>query len=193
VKIYTNTAAVKIYTRRGDGGETDLFGGERVAKDSSRVEAYGTVDELNTFLGAAAAASSQTDLVELLQRIQGTLFAVGASLATPGADRRARGAPGGVGEPEVAELERAIDRLEGELEPLRHFVMPGGAPSAAAFQVARSVCRRAERSVVRLDADEPLGGGVLRYLNRLSDLLFVMARVENRRAGVEETVWDEGP
>jgi cob(I)alamin adenosyltransferase len=187
---------VKIYTKRGDGGETDLFGGERVAKDSSRVEAYGTVDELNSFVGVAAAASSQTDLVELLQRIQGTLFAVGASLATPGADRRAGGAPGAmpgeIGEPEVAELERAIDRLEGELEPLRHFVIPGGAPSAVAFQVARSVCRRAERSVVRLDVGEPLGGGVVRYLNRLSDLLFVMARVENRRAGVEETVWDEG-
>ena len=97
-----------------------------------------------------------------------------------------------IGEPEVAELETAIDRLEGELEPLRHFVIPGGTPSAAALQVARSVCRRAERSVVRLDAAEPLGGGVVRYLNRLSDLLFVMARVENRRAGVEETVWDEG-
>ncbi len=161
-----------------------------MAKDSPRVEAYGAVDELNSFLGAAAAASSQTDLVELLQRLQGRLFAVGASLAAPDADRPA--AAGGVGEPEVAELEQAIDRLEGELEPLKHFVLPGGAAPAAAFQVARSVCRRAERCVVRLDADEPLGGGVLRYLNRLSDLLFVMARVENRRAGVKETVWDEG-
>ena len=187
---HSYTADVKIYTKRGDGGETDLFGGERVVKDSSRVEAYGTVDELNSFVGVAAAASSQTDLVELLQRIQGTLFAVGASLATPGAMPVEMSVE--IGEPEVAELETAIDRLEGELEPLRHFVIPGGTPSAAALQVARSVCRRAERSVVRLDAAEPLGGGVVRYLNRLSDLLFVMARVENRRAGVEETVWDEG-
>lgn len=178
---------MKIYTKRGDGGETDLFGGERVAKASSRVEAYGTVDELNSFVGAAAAASSQTDLIELLQRIQGTLFAVGAWLATPGSMLCS------IGEPEVAELETAIDRLESELEPLRHFVLPGGAPPAAAFQVARSVCRRAERCVVRLDADQPTGGGVLRYLNRLSDLLFVMARIENRRAGVNEEVWEEGP
>ena len=184
---------MKIYTRRGDSGETDLLGGRRVAKDAERVEAYGAVDELNSCLGMAAAASSQTDLAELVQSIQTSLLAVGSFLATPAAG--SDGDPGSretgeIGEREVAELERAIDRLEAELEPLERFLIPGGTPAAAAFHVARSVCRRAERRAVSLDAREPLAGAVLRYLNRLSDLLFVMARVENRRAGVDEVLWE---
>jgi cob(I)alamin adenosyltransferase len=181
---------VKIYTRRGDGGETDLIGGGRVVKDAPRVEAYGAVDELNSSLGAAVATSSQTDLAELVASIQTTLLAVGSFLATPAAGSGIKAATREVEEPEIAELERAIDRLEAELEPLRRFLVPGGTPAAAAFHVARSACRKAERRVVSLDASEPLGGGVLRYLNRLSDLLFVMARVENRRASVEEVLWE---
>jgi cob(I)alamin adenosyltransferase len=181
---------VTIYTRRGDTGQTDLLGGVRVAKHDPRVEAYGTVDELNSCLGVAAATTSQADLAEQVRSIQTSLLAMGTFLATPGAGREMASAAREIGEPDVAELERAIDRLEGELESLKRFLVPGGTPAAAAFHVARSVCRRAERCAVDLDAREPLGGAVLRYLNRLSDLLFVMARVENRRAGAKEVLWE---
>jgi len=180
---------VKIYTRRGDSGETDLFGGERVRKEHLRVEAYGQVDELNACLGAALALSAQKDLHELGRRIQNALFELGSFLATPDPAHRAKAGVPEVRESEISHLESEIDRLEGELEPLRTFVLPGGTPAAAAFHVARTVCRRAERSAVRLDGQEPLGGLALRYLNRLSDLLFVIARVENRRAQVPDVPW----
>ena len=180
---------MKIYTRRGDAGETDLFGGERVGKQSLRVATYGEVDELNACVGVAAAASSERDLIELAQRIQGGLFQLGSELATPDAARRRKGEIQELDEDNVLELEHAIDRLEAELAPLKNFVLPGGTPAAAAYHAARTVCRRAERSAVRLDAEEPLGGAALRFLNRLSDLLFVVARVENRRAGVADVPW----
>jgi cob(I)alamin adenosyltransferase len=180
---------VKIYTRRGDAGETDLFGGERVRKEHLRVEAYGQVDELNACLGAALALSAHEDLEALGRRIQNALFALGSFLATPDPAHRAKAAVPEVDAAEIDHLESEIDRLEAELEPLRTFVLPGGTPASAAFHVARTVCRRAERSAVRLDSDEPLGGLALRYLNRLSDLLFVMARIENRRAQVPDVPW----
>lgn len=180
---------MKIYTRRGDAGQTDLFGGERVGKDDARVESYGQVDELNAFVGAALAVSDQADLVDFGRRIQSALFDLGSFLATPDAAHREKASVPEVGESEVAALETEIDRLEAELEPLKTFILPGGTPAAAAFHVARTVCRRAERSCVQLDAREPLGGFALRYLNRLSDLLFVMARVENRRADVADVPW----
>lgn len=180
---------MKIYTRRGDAGETDLFGGPRVHKDEMRVEAYGAVDELNAALGAAAAASLHPDLRELGQQIQARLFDLGAQLATPDPRHREKSAMPAVGDAEVAVLEDEVDRLEGELEALRHFILPGGAVAAAAFHVARTVCRRAERRCVALGRDTPLEEGVLAYLNRLSDLLFVMARVENRRSGVPDVEW----
>lgn len=184
------TGAVKIYTRRGDQGETDLLGGGRVPKDAPRVEVCGAIDELSAALGVAVAASSQADLARLVRGIQATLLAMGAFLARPNTESGSRSAACEIGEGEVTELEQAIDRLEVELAPLKRFILAGGTPAAAAFHLARSACRRAERRAVSLDAREPLEGGVLRYLNRLSDLLFVMARVENRRAGVEEIVWD---
>ena len=180
---------MKIYTRRGDAGETDLFGAGRVAKDALRVEAYGEVDELNAVLGVAAAASRHDDLRQLAQRIQALLFDLGSTLATPDAQQRARS---GIPEPraeDVADFEARIDALEAELEPLRRFILPGGTPAAAAFHVARTVCRRAERRAVALHAREPLPEALLRVLNRLSDLFFVMARVENRRGGVADVEW----
>jgi cob(I)alamin adenosyltransferase len=180
---------MKIYTRRCDSGETDLFGGERVRKEHVRVEAYGQVDELNAFVGAAIAVSRHEDLVGFGTRIQNALFDLGSFLATPDAAHRAKADIPEVGSEDVDALEAEIDRLESELEPLKTFILPGGSAAAAAFHVARTVCRRVERSAVRLDAEEPLLGLGLRYLNRLSDLLFVMARVENRRAGVADVPW----
>jgi cob(I)alamin adenosyltransferase len=180
---------VKIYTKRGDRGETDLLGGARVPKDDARVAAYGAVDELNAQLGAAASATPHDDLRRLAQAIQGRLFEVGAYLASPDARLRVKS---GIAEPtdeDVAFLERHIDALERELEPLRRFVLPGGHAAAAAFHVARTVCRRAEREAVALHRTDALGDAVLTYLNRLSDLLFVLARVENRRAGVADVEW----
>ncbi len=184
---------MKLYTRRGDRGETDLFGGLRVAKDALRVEAYGTVDELSAAIGAAASSSSQADVLALVERIQTVLFSLGSYLATPDAEHRAKA---GIAEPDDAEvgaLEIAIDGFESELPELKRFILPGGTPAAAGFQLARAVCRRAERRVVALRRESPLADALLRYLNRLSDLLFVLARVENRRAGVSEPEWVPRP
>ena len=182
-------ARVKIYTRRGDGGETDLFAGGRVSKDALRVEAYGSVDELNSTMGVAAAATSHDDVRELCRTIQGTLFDLGAYLATPDeARRKAKRVPQATDE-DVDALEAAIDHHEEGLAPLQRFILPGGTEAAAAFHLARTVCRRAERRCVTLHGSEPLEPAPLRYLNRLSDLLFVLARVENQRAGVPDVEW----
>ncbi len=180
---------MKIYTKRGDGGETDLFGGERVAKDALRVETYGAVDELNASLGVCAAASSHADVRALVEEIQSTLFSLGSYLATPEASHRAKAGIPEPAEAEVSALEKQIDALESEVPPLEVFILPGGSPPAAAFQLARTVCRRAERRAVALHHEQPLSPVLLRYLNRLSDLLFVLGRVENRRAGRDEPQW----
>ena len=180
---------MKVYTRRGDGGQTDLFGGERTDKDALRVEAYGAVDELNATLGPAAAASAHEDVVALVQRIQSALFDLGAYLATPDAKRREKSGVPMPDAADVAELEARIDGFEEELEPLRSFVLPGGTAAASAFHVARTVCRRAERRVVTLAREEALDPLAIGYLNRLSDLLFVIARLENRRAGEPDVPW----
>ncbi len=182
---------MKIYTKRGDAGQTDLFGGERVGKDVGRVAAYGDVDELNATVGAAIAADSDPALEESLRNIQSALFDLGASLATPDPGHRKKAGIAGVGSLEVEGLEVLIDRLEEPLEPLVTFILPGGSPSAAAFHVARTVCRRAERAVVRLAASEgeSVEESSLRYLNRLSDLLFVLARHENARKGIPDVTW----
>jgi len=184
-------AAVKIYTRRGDRGQTDLFGGERVGKDALRVAAYGDVDELNAAVGSALASGADPGLEEALRGIQSALFDLGASLATPDPAHRAKAGVGGVGTEDVEALEALIDRLEAPLEPLRSFILPGGSPTAAAFHVARTVCRRAERAVVRLAGieTESVEESGIRYLNRLSDLLFVLARHENARQGVADVAW----
>jgi cob(I)alamin adenosyltransferase len=183
--------AVKIYTRSGDAGDTGLFGGPRVGKDDLRVEAYGSVDELNAFVGEArgrAAAAGAADLEALLAAVQDRLFTLGAELATP-AGAKARSALPPIEPAWAKELEDAIDRLDAELPPLHAFVLPAGTPVATALHVARAVCRRAERRVVALHRHEPVSPLVLAYLNRLSDFLFVAARAANRRAGTAETPW----
>jgi cob(I)alamin adenosyltransferase len=181
---------LSVYTRRGDRGETDLFGGPRVAKDHLRVEAYGGVDELNAVIGVAASATGHDDLRATLLEMQGLLFDLGGYLATPDPARREKSQVPEIRVGDVSALEERIDTLEAELEPLKRFILPGGAPAAAALHVARTVCRRAERYCVRLHREQPLSEVSLRYLNRLSDLLFVMARVENHRAGVPDVEWE---
>jgi len=178
---------VKIYTRTGDAGETALFGGSRVSKADSRVDAYGDVDELNAWLGLVRANSLDADLTEPLVRIQQDLFALGAQLADPRDRIAERVRKASLGDADVERLEQLIDRLESELPPLRRFILAGGSPAGAALHVARTVCRRAERRMVALT---PLPDAVLiRYVNRLSDLLFVIARVVNHRAGMPEIEW----
>jgi cob(I)alamin adenosyltransferase len=180
---------LKLYTRRGDRGETDLFAGGRVRKDHPRVEAYGAVDELNSALGLAAADSADEDVQTLCREIQARLFDLGAYLAAPDAERRKKAGIEPPLEADITALENAIDRFEDELEPLKRFVLPGGTRAAAAFHVARTVCRRAERASVALAAADELAPEALGYLNRLSDLLFVLARVSNRRAGMADVEW----
>lgn len=181
---------VPIYTGGGDRGETGLFGGGRVQKDDLRVEAYGAVDELNASLGLARTTGLPGELDALLARIQDDLFVLGADLATPPdatvrADRVVRMEAGA-----AKALEPEIDRLDAALPPLRTFILPGGSPGGAALHLARTVCRRAERRVVTLARKSGVSPEAVVYLNRLSDLLFVMARSANARAGVPEAPWN---
>ena len=178
---------MKLYTRTGDTGETSLFGGTRARKDDPRVDAYGEVDELNAWLGLARASSIDPDLAAELEQLQRDLFALGAQLADPAEQIAARVTKAALADAEVTRLERLIDRVEAELPPLRRFILAGGAPAGAALHVARTVCRRAERRIVALDP--PADPVLLRYVNRLSDLLFVLARVANHRAGAPEIEW----
>jgi cob(I)alamin adenosyltransferase len=179
----------KIYTRRGDDGSTGLFGGPRVRKDDLRVAAYGDVDELNSSLGVAREEIlREADLLALVDSLQSELFTLGSELATPDASKAPKEVPRITAE-HVARLEREIDRLTGELPEMRNFILPGGSRAGAALHFCRTVCRRAERSCVTLGA-EPL---VLSYLNRLSDLLFTMARAANLRAGGREIPWKPSP
>ena len=181
---------LKIYTRTGDSGSTGLFGGGRVDKDDARVEAYGEVDELNAVLGMARAVEMMPRIDEVLVPIQRDLFSLGALLATPDHEKmKQQLSKARIDDARVAELEHLIDEGEAELEPLKAFILPGGTPKAAALHVARTVCRRAERRVVALQRDVELPQLVVIYLNRLSDLLFVLARVANRRAGAGEVTW----
>ena len=181
---------MKIYTKTGDEGDTSLFGGGRVPKDNKRVEAYGAVDELNSFLGLAHTALTDADVQRGLVLIQNDLFALGANLATPeGDDSRPRPRVPDVPVTRVEAMEEWIDQGTDELTELRQFVLPGGTEPAAMLHVCRSVCRRAERAVVALGREEAVDGGILRYLNRLSDLLFVWARLENHRAGQGDVPW----
>jgi cob(I)alamin adenosyltransferase len=179
---------VKIYTKTGDTGETSLFDKTRVSKADARVDAYGDVDELNACLGVARAARLDADLTAVLEQIQAELFAVGARLADPSSRIAGRVEKAAVTNAEVEQLESMIDRLEGQLPPLRRFILPGGSTAGALLHLARTVCRRAERRVVGLGAGavDPI---IIVYLNRLSDLLFVMARVANDRAGATEVEW----
>jgi len=181
---------VKIYTKTGDEGLTGLFGGGRVSKDDPRVEAYGDVDELNAVLGVVRAVEMMPRIDEVLVPVQRDLFSIGALLATPDLEKmRQHLAKAQIDEDRIAELERRIDECDRELEPLRAFIVPGGTPKAAALHVARTVCRRAERRVILLQREHEIPQIVVVYLNRLSDLLFTLARVANTRAGAAEVTW----
>lgn len=178
---------MRIYTRTGDAGETSLFDGTRVKKHDPRVDAYGEVDELNAWLGFARSSGIDPELAADIVRIQRDLFALGAQLADPDDKIAARVVKASLRDDHVVRLEQLIDRLDAELPPLRHFILAGGTQAGAALHVARTVCRRAERRIVGLSP--PVDPVLLRYLNRLSDLLFVLARAVNRRAGVAESEW----
>jgi len=182
----------KVYTRQGDRGETRLVGGQQVPKDHPRIEAYGTVDELSSVLGTVLAAAPEAvgeRCRAMLGRIQNDLFHLGSMLATLPEDRERFPGPA-VEERHVAELEAWIDEANGELPPLENFVLPGGTPTAARLHVARCVCRRAERLTVAANRRSPVPEAAVRYLNRLSDLLFVLARLENHRTATPEVLWD---
>jgi len=180
---------VKIYTGGGDGGETGLLGGARVPKDHARVEAYGAVDELGSVLGVARAAGVPEELDDLADRIQRQLFVLGADLATPPDGDLPAGRTLRLPDDAAEQLEPEIDACEAKLPPLQNFILAGGHEAGAALHHARTVCRRAERRVVTLARTEPVGAHVVRFLNRLSDLLFVMARLTNLQAGQPETQW----
>ncbi len=178
---------MKIYTKTGDQGETGLFAGGRVGKDDPRVEAYGSVDELNAVIGLVRTQLRDAEIDAALHRIESELFSLGADLATPLASGSARTVR--MDEPLIERLEQEIDRFEQELEPLKNFILPGGSPAGATLHFARTVCRRAERRAVALARSEPINDAATRYLNRLSDWLFVAARLVNRRAGRVEEAW----
>jgi cob(I)alamin adenosyltransferase len=188
---------MRIYTKTGDRGDTGLFGGQRVPKDDLRVEAYGTADELNAVLGIAASSCTDPELSRLILALQEDMFQLGSDVATPMDEKTQRGRTTirRMSAEDIARLEGLIDRWENELEPLQTFILPGGHPTAAALHQARAVCRRAERRCVTLmrsstpSGQPAVSGNVLVYLNRLSDLLFVLARAANRRHCVADTPW----
>ena len=189
---------MKIYTKTGDRGETGLFGEGRVAKDHVRIDAYGEVDELNSTLGLAIVhleAAGEAELAAGLRQVQADLFTVGAVLATPAPEDggRENSYIPALDPARVEGLERWIDAADAELEPLKSFILPGGSPAAAVLHLARTVCRRAERRVVGLAREARVGEEHLVYLNRLSDLLFILARLANRRAGVADVPWVPNP
>jgi cob(I)alamin adenosyltransferase len=180
---------MKIYTRKGDKGETGLIGGTRAFKSALRVEAYGEVDELNAVLGWIRIKLTDETIRQDLLQIQHDLFAIGAQLADPTGHVEQKAEKTGLHEGRVRELEGIIDRYDTVLSPLRAFILPGGSEGGALFHLARAVCRRAERRMVALSRDEPLSPLLISYMNRLSDLLFTLARAVNRDAGIEETPW----
>jgi cob(I)alamin adenosyltransferase len=181
---------MKIYTRTGDDGTTGLLGGARVAKDDPRIAAHGAIDELNASLGVCRAGVLPADIEEVVAALQHQMFVLGAELASPGAPPRGTGV---VAKADIAELEAAIDRFEEILAPLQEFILPGGTPAAAALHVARGVCRRAERELVGLGRHAPVRAEAMVFVNRVSDLLFVLARAANAAAGVPDVPWQKRP
>lgn len=177
---------VKIYTKTGDAGETGLIGGIRVRKNDIRIEAYGTVDELNACLGVARTNSLSPSVGQILNQVQDDLFYAGAALATPNSGGRHSA---GIEPEHVARLEAEIDEHDAQLEPLQHFILPGGTTAAAQLHLARTVCRRAERSVLSLSETQAVPPQIIVYLNRLSDLLFVLARYENKQTNTPDVRW----
>lgn len=180
--------AMKIYTKTGDDGSTGLFGGDRVSKSDPRIECYGSVDELNASVGLAR-VEAQGELADALLRVQSELFVIGSHLATPEDSPQTRSLPL-IEEAMIGRLEMEIDSAESELPRLRNFILPGGCELAARLHLARTVCRRAERNLVTFAQDRPVAAAIITYMNRLSDWLFVMARLANHRAKVADIVWE---
>jgi cob(I)alamin adenosyltransferase len=183
---------MKIYTRTGDDGSTGLFGGPRVAKDDGRIEAYGTVDELNTAIGVVRSAGVGAEIDAQLEQIQSELFSIGAELATPNPEQHEMRI---IGDKHIQQLEQWIDQQQQGLPELKQFILPVGNLATTTTHLARSICRRAERRVITLacelaESDSPISNDLIVYLNRLSDLMFVLARKINHAAGDGETVWE---
>jgi cob(I)alamin adenosyltransferase len=178
---------MKIYTKFGDSGETALYGGTRIPKDALQIEAIGTVDELNAYIGYACTMIDDADISDLMVRIQNHLFALGADLATPKTHTKSNDIR--ISSDFTSEMETAIDTLSDELPPLKNFILPGGCPAGSVLHVTRAVCRRSERCVVRLTQETDVNPEIIRSLNRLSDLLFILARVVNHRSQVPEPIW----
>jgi cob(I)alamin adenosyltransferase len=182
---------MKIYTKTGDKGETSLFGGDRVSKDDLRIQSYGTVDELNSLLGLTLSELKTEELKPVINKIQNDLFTLGSDLATPVEKGNKGFIIPRIDEKFVFYLEETIDKFDKQLPELKNFILPGGLKSAALLHVARSVCRRAERETVTLSKSVEIGAQIIVYLNRLSDLLFVLARFENHRNGSKELNWQK--
>jgi cob(I)alamin adenosyltransferase len=181
---------MKIYTKTGDKGETGLFGGERVNKDSLRISAYGTIDELNSFIGYAITEIKDESIKGNLSKIQNYLFTVGSDLATPDTDKNAKLKIQRTPESFYKEIEKMIDNYDAQLEELRNFILPGGSKGAALLHICRTVCRRAEREVVALKNSVTIGENIIIFLNRLSDLFFVLSRFENKVSNHPDTIWN---
>lgn len=180
---------MKIYTKGGDKGETGLFGGERVPKSSERIEAYGTIDELNSFIGLVVEETKSEEIKNLLISIQNQLFTAGSDLATPLTEKNSKFNVPRVPREFFENTEKQIDKFDAELKPLSDFILPGGCRASAMLNVCRTICRRAERKVVKLNASEQVGENILIFLNRLSDLFFVLARYENMISGIPDVIW----
>ena len=182
---------MKIYTKTGDKGETGLFGGERVSKNSPRIEAYGTIDELNAFIGLAVIEVSDKSVKDLLQKIQNWLFSIGADLATPDNEKTKKLNVFRTPEEYYLYIEKEIDNYESKLDELRNFILPGGTKSAALLHICRTITRRAERMVVALNSTVKIGNNIIIFLNRLSDLFFVLARFDNAVTGTPDIEWKQ--
>ncbi|MGD8426964.1 MAG: cob(I)yrinic acid a,c-diamide adenosyltransferase [Balneolaceae bacterium] len=177
---------MKIYTKKGDSGDTSLFGGERVSKSTERIDAYGTVDELNSLAGLAASFGLSEEGTGYLRKVQELLLVLGADLATPPS---AKTRINRIKKEDIQFLETAIDNMDKHLDPLKNFILPGGTKTGATLHVARTVCRRAERSAVACQKTDDISDETIKFLNRLSDFLFVLARYENKKAGAPEEAW----
>ncbi len=182
---------MKIYTKTGDTGETGLFGGERVSKNSVRIEAYGTVDELNSIIGLTITECNSEEIKTLLQKIQNKLFVLGSDLATPDSEKNKKLNISRVTPDFAAEIENSIDYFTSQLEELRNFILPGGSKGASMLHVCRTICRRAERRVIAIDDGISISSDIIIFLNRLSDLFFVLSRFENKVSGIPDITWKQ--
>ena len=182
---------MKIYTKTGDSGETGLFGGERVSKNTIRIEAYGTIDELNAFIGLTIIEVSDKSVKDLLQKIQNWLFSIGADLATPDNEKTKKLNVFRTSEEYYRYIEKEIDKYESKLDELKNFILPGGTKGAALLHVCRTITRRAERMVVALNSTVKIGNNIIIFLNRLSDLFFVLARFDNAVTGTPDVIWNK--